>query len=262
MIWVLLAQVAWAGGWTQPAGDTYIKVWDRSLIGAEGFFADGSRRDLDTVYQDHALNAYAEWGAAEAWTVTLSTNPLGYAAAGGGKTAYVGPSWLGLRRGLTTESPWRTAIELRAGGAPGVGARVGSGQVEGDPWEYRPTVGTAQLGGELQAGRSLWRRTWASAAVGGWWFSRAEMDPVVTATLQWGVSTTDGWAFALTVPAWLPTGPVQHVNVAGAGQTRYLGFGGDLSRKIAGRLAVTVGIAGAAAWSNASTPSLLAGIEL
>ncbi|MBW2736330.1 MAG: hypothetical protein JRH20_28410, partial [Deltaproteobacteria bacterium] len=100
-------------------------LWDRSLIGAGAYSAEGLR-DIQEVpsYQDHLLNLYGECGVHRRLTVTLSAAPAGYASSGDGETFYMGPFAAGLKLGLLTQGRLRLALSVRYGYAPGVGDKV------------------------------------------------------------------------------------------------------------------------------------------
>ncbi len=256
---LLLVSTAQAG-WTQPAGASYLKLWDRSLIGNQVFMADGRREKLPAVYQDHQLNLYGEYGITDRWTLVGKATPAGWSDYAGSNTAYIGDHTLGVRRALAT-GDIKVSVQVEGGGAPGQGERVlGYGDVGGDPWVAKATLGTAHAGGNLSLGGTV-GSVWLQGQAGGTWFSRDGLDPVVTGMLGGGHTWDFGLSLAIRVMLWLPLGPVDSVDVLGLGQTRYVGYGGDFSYRLTDTLAITWGVAGAEAWSNASTPSILLGLE-
>jgi hypothetical protein len=259
-ILLCLSSPALAGGWTQPEGTHYLKVWDRTMIGSRVFPAGGGIEDLPDSYQDHALNIYFEYGLTDSWTLIAQMQPLGFAQFADESTAYVGDSVIGLRRALTTDDV-RLAFEARVGHAPGWGERViGSGLVAEEPFFYQPTVRTERVDAELQVGTGF-DGGWLSASAGARWYSRGGLDPALIATGQVGLLFDDVTA-SLYASAHQPFGDVTVTNISGAGQTRFIGFGSDISCWIDETWAVTFGFGGAlAVESNAATPSLTLGFE-
>lgn len=262
MIIALLLAIAGPAhaGWTQPQGAVYAKVWERAIIGTNAYFPTFSSRELPESYMDHALNLYVEGGLTDRWTLVVATNPLGWSRYGDSSTLYVGDSWLGVRRALLVQET-RVAVELRVGGAPGVGEEtLGSGTVMGDPFVYVPALGTAHYGGELSVGRGV-GAGWFKATLGGLAYTRPYLDPVVHASLGGGAQTKFGLRIGLTVAAWRPIGNIVVTNVTGVGQTFYIGGTLDLAMRLTDSLSLAFDFGGGPASSNAATPSLGLGLE-
>ncbi|MEL6182281.1 MAG: hypothetical protein AAFS10_25215 [Myxococcota bacterium] len=263
---------AYAGGWTQPEGGFYLKAWSRFIAGEDGFLDNGETSALEGSYSDISLNLYGEYGLAEGWTLVGFTTPLGFASGHhpegvdlDDSSAYIGNSWVGVRRALIGEGRLRLAVEAHYGYAPAVGDEaVASGiSDEGRPYVYTPTVEAQRLDGELQVGYSLPSNMWL-VAHGGYrhLFSDVDLDPVVYGFGQYGWS---GESLVLDVHANLvePLGDVTVTNVAGTGQTRYLGIGVGASYWLTPHFGANIGAEGAAyAESNAATLSLAVGVEL
>ena len=261
-----------AGGWTQPQGAHYLKVWERTLVGTRGFRTDGEVFDLgeEARYTDLTLNLYAEVGVTDAWTVVLSTTPVGrgfveddtdLSADGGGGTSqwYSGTTLVGARRRLL-DGDVKLAAEGRVGGVPPLGdARIGEDFGEG--WFWQTAVPTLQAEGELQVGRGL-RRGWVTAAVGGRWQSAAALP---AATVLGSVSA--GWTFGRASPSLMlstvqPLEPVSAPNISGSGATRYIGLEPGVSVRLGERWSAVASMGSVLmAEANAATPSLNVGLE-
>jgi hypothetical protein len=260
---VLLAapSVASAWGWSQPRGAHYVKIWNRSLIGSRAFFADGMARALPTGFGDHALNYYFEYGITDRWTLVSNGAPIGLSVFNGQSAVYVGPLSVGARRGLI-QGTWNLAVEAHYGFAPPVGTTsLGTGLVEGNRYVYLPAVETHQLDGEVQLGRGI-GRGWVTAHAGARWYSADQFDPAIFAGVQGGYTFSFGLQLSATVSTNIPVGPTQATSVTGTGQTRYVGFGLDVSYWLNSHWGINAGFGGVfLAQSNAATPSLTLGFE-
>lgn len=252
----LAPSAAHAGGWTQPRGAYYLKLWVRSLFGSRGYFTDRAARPLGATYQDHALNLYGEYGLTSDWTLVAFARPVGHASFGDSATAYMGELAAGARRGLL-RGRVNLAVEAHASVTPDVGERVlGAGVVEGRSFVYVPTASTARFDAELQAGLALGAWGWVTAAAGARFYTRDAIDHALYGSLQFGVQTSFGLQLMATATTQQPLGHVVATNAAGAGQTRYVSYGLDASFWFTRRWAVTAGFAGALlVESNAATPS-------
>jgi hypothetical protein len=248
-----------AAGWTQPAGGVYLKVWDRTLVGTQAILLDSERGDTGATYQDHALNYYLEYGLVEGWTLVSTGRPFGWARFGDEATAYMGEVQVGVRRALVRGGV-NLAAEARYGYAPDLGAKViGRGVADGVAFVYAPTVETHGVDGELQLGVGFpWG--WYTASAGVRWLSGEGLDPVLHAHTGVGYR----FAFGLVVDVYAalhqPLGEVEAVNVAGAGQTRFVGLGLDLAYWLDEHWALALGVGSVVfAESNAATPALTVG---
>ena len=255
---------ALAGAWTQARGEGYAKLWTRTLVGQQAYFADGEVRELPDRFTDLTLNAYGELGLTDRWTlVGICSACLGHADAGvGERTLYTDGFEVGIRRGLLSGA-FPVAIELHYGASPGTGARrLTQGEVQGEAFEYIPTLQTQKLSGELQLGMGAsWG--WASANLGGRWYSHEGLDPVLFGLAQVGTTTKSGFVFEGHLLLHEPLGEIAVTNITGVGQTRYLGLGFSASWWISDHLGLNLGFDGVIyAASNAATPSILLGIEI
>ncbi len=249
---LLLSGTAQAGAWTQPRGAYYAKIWDRTLLSPYGILADGAIEEVP-FFQDHALNAYAELGLSDQLTLTGFTNPLGFAAQDT-SALYVGTSWVGLRQSLL-RGTWRLAVEGRLGGA--LEARtVGSGTAaSGEDWVYRPSEGAARGELELQLGRGL-GQGWFVASAGLVAFTGQDLDPTITGMAQVG-RPFGALQPSVTLTVWQTLGEITETNIAGAGQTAYVGLMPELAWWLREGWALGLGVGGALqARANAAAPSL------
>ncbi len=254
----LLTPTLNAAGWTQPAGAAYAKLWWRSLVGDRVYFADGSSDALPERYLDQALNLYAEVGLLDELTLVAYANPFGYAKYGDESVSYVGNLQAGLRYGLALGDA-RLAVEGHYGYAPDIGEE----DLVRDPKAtvvYVPTFETHRADGELQLGYPL-PFGWVAASAGYRWYSREHIDPAVYGFAQLGWSP-DPFTLDFHLNLHEPLGDVDLTNVAGAGQTRYLGVGVGASWWFVETLALAFGFEGVAyAQSNAATPTMTLGLE-
>lgn len=254
---LLAPDVAQAKAWTQPEGDGYAKVWLRGIFGGDAFLADGEIAESGG-YADVSLRHYVEYGLTDKWTLLTYGAPAGFASYGDESSAYVGPLAVGLRRGLT-DGPFQVAAEAHYGYAPPVGdddlAPAGSAL------RYFPTVDTHFAVGELQAGYGFdWGWTVVSAGVQ--WNSNDDVDTAVIGLAQLGVKLSRTVYLDVHLVPYEPLGDVEETNVAGTGQTRYLGFGIGASWWVTDSVGLSASFDGAAyAESNAATPSFSVGVE-
>ncbi len=257
-----VAGSAHAGGWTQPSGEYYAKAWWRSLVGVGAFDTDGEIVELPDTYLDQALNLYAEYGLAESLTLVAFANPYGYARYGDASTSYVGLLSGGLRYGVALGET-RLAVEGHYGYAPDLGEEdLAPSAQEGLAHVYIPTVGTRRVEGELQLGHPL-SFGWTAASVGYRWHSREGLDPALYGFAQLGWNASPAVVLDLHLNVLEALGEIEIVNVAGAGQTRYFGYGVGASWWLTDAFALNAGLEGVFyAASNAATPTVTAGVEV
>ena len=256
----MLGPSAYAGGWTQPEGDFYLKVWDRTLVGKNAFTAGGDTAELPDTFQDHQLNIYGEYGLLDELTLTLSVVPVGFASYEGESRAYFGGATAGARYRFLT-GPLVLAVSAHAGGRPSSGDPLGVAVVGNETYVVDPVVGTIYGGAALEAGYGL-SFGWLAASFGTRAFSRKELDPALFANLQFGWNTGIGLILDVHAGWYHAFGELAPVNVLGAGQTRYLGFGLGLSWWFHDHVGVNAGFGGAFfARSNAATPAITLGLE-
>lgn len=249
-------------GWTQPAGGTYLKLWDRVLIGSRAFTAEGDQIDLGQRYQDHALKLYLEHGLTDRITAIVDATPLGIASFGESTTAYAGMIALGLRLGLA-QGPVPFALEVRYGYAPPLGDRpLAEGEVEGQAYRYQPAIERHLGAAELQLGWS-WSWLWTKASAGTSFVAGDGLDPWFEAGIRAGFSTEVGISGDLGVLLHAPFRDPRVIDVTGVGNTRYVGLNAGVSYAVTEHFAVRVDLGLAPyAESNAATPSLGVGVEL
>ncbi len=264
---IALGGTAHAGGFTQPEGAHYAKVWGRVMIGHDGHLANGDGAELyigvrsddigGVAYRDLSLNVYAEYGLFDGTTLIVSGVPYGHARVNRAPTSYVGPLGLGARQRLLVAGPLHLAIEGRYAWYPGVGSDVlAFGWSDAGDWTYQPTLEGHRGDAEVQAGLGLPFGLWATASAGGRVTSTAGVDPAILASGQLGWSSPVGVVIDAHLVAYEPLGRVESpANVAGTGQTRYLGYGFGASWWFSPSWAVTIG-ADSALYADANAAAL------
>ncbi len=264
---VLLPAHAFAGGWTQPEGAYYFKVWDRTLVGRRIFVTERTTARLPDAYQDHQLNVYGEYGVTDDLTLTLNSAAVGLAVVGDESRFYTGGAGIGARYRLT-RSAISTSIEVQVGARPSSGT-LASGTVSVQQgadivlksYEAEPSVGTAHGSLELQVGYSL-PFLWLTATTGVRGFTNSRLNPAVYINSQIGWISNFALVIDLHFNWYHSTGDIGPINVFGAGQTRYLGVGLGASYWFTDHVAITAGLDGVLfATANAATPSLQIGLE-
>ncbi len=261
----VLVPTARAGAWTQPAGEHYVKLWTRTLVGKGIFGADGSRTPIDLVYVDSNVQAYGELGLTDHLTAVAALTPLGFAAHNADRTVYSGANVAGLRLGGTAGDV-RLAVEARAGGVPPIGNDVVGGVLtsESGPYVYQPTVAGARVEAEVQAGGPLPFGWWVVAPGLRWW-SADDLPLGVLVFAQLGWSISEHWTTDLHVSVLEPLSPTEApavANASGAGWTRYQGFGAAGSWWFEPQWGLQFGIEGVVgAAANAETPTIVLGVE-
>lgn len=255
-----VASEAHATGWTQPQGDFYLKVWNRSLIGDTVFGASGDNLRLTENFQDHQINVYGEYGLTDDLTLTLSSAPVGFASYAGANQAYFGGATAGARYQLYN-GPVVLAASADFGVRPTSVDPLGTEVVNGETVIITPVIGTVHGSVSFGAGIPL-SFGWVSLATGARFFSNGDLKPAFYAGGQFGWDTTIGLIVDLHVNWYNALGDLPPVQGLGAGQTRYLGFGLGLSWWFLDNVAITAGFDGALfANANAATPALTLGFE-
>lgn len=251
-----------AWGWTQPRGAHYLRTWVRGLFGSRAYLANGSVQPLGASFTDIALHAYLEYGITDEWTFIASGRPLGWSQLGDRAAVYTGDYTVGVRRAIV-RGTWNLAAEARYSYVPPVGdASLGGGVIGGAPWEYRPTVETHGFHGELQLGRGLGRIGWITAFAGAKYLTGASLHPVFQAGIQGGARFDFGLMVAVSVLTNVPFQSFPESNVTGAGNTRYVGWGVDLSYRFTPRWSISAGVGGAiVADANLGALPILLGFE-
>lgn len=255
-----------AGGWTQPEGAYYVKVWDRSLLSPrEGiaFGTDGKTVGGLSGFQDHQLNLYAEYGLLDHLTLVGFSTPVGFAAFAGESSVYVGTTGFGARLRLL-DSSVKLAVQGQASYAPPVGDDViAKEQPEafGPAVVYVPTVETAAGELQLQAGYGMsWG--WLTGYGGVRANSASAVGHAVTGFAQLGVSRLEHFQFDGHCNLYQSFDAISMVNLSGAGRTSYLGLGLGAAYAVTERAALVIGLEGVAyARSNAGAASMTVGVE-
>ncbi|CAN0564483.1 unnamed protein product, partial [Laminaria digitata] len=251
---------AQASAWTRPAGTGYLKLYIRSLIGRHAYVDGRTMLDLGSVYQDHQLNAYGEWGVTDDLTVSLEGNALGLTAFNGEVDPYMAGVMAAVRYRLQVE-PFVLSLQLHGGGRPALAQPTGVVDVDGRTIEVLPVVGTLVGGGSVRAGWSV-DDVWLSTATGLRFHSSEALDTAIFAQVQVGWHLSSALTIAGHLHLWHALGDLGPVNVLGAAQTRYLGFGVGATWWLWSDVGLHAGFDGVVyAYNNAATPSLLLGLE-
>lgn len=261
-LWVS-ARPAMAGGWTQPEGEYYLKLWDRSLIGSRAYTADGETVDVGD-FQDHQLNAYFEYGLRPELTLLAFGTPVGFASAERSRV-YMGPLAVGARYGLLQAGALKLAVEAHYGFASGLGDTVlleHTDPATDSTAVYRPARYNHYGELQLQAGHGF-GFGYVSAAVGSRLNSYEGGRAALTASLQLGIDIVAGLSALVYGNVYQPFEAIEATNAAGVGPTRYLGVGLGLHYAITQSFGVQAAIDGGfAVESNAAAPSLQLGADL
>lgn len=254
-----LSPEALANGWTQPEGDFYLKVWNRSFFGDAAFTDIRETENLSESFQDHQVNIYGEYGVLDKLTLTLSAIPVGFASFGDTDQAYFGGGAVGARYQLHSGS-WVAAVSADVGVRSSVDP-LGVDISTGEPLIVQPVLGTVH--GSVSAGAGVpLSFGWLAFSAGARAFSRDELDPAFFAGAQFGWNTGIGLILDAHLNWYHALGEIRPIQVLGSGQTRYLGFGLGLSWWFLDRMAVTVGVDGVAyAAANAAATPFSIGLE-
>lgn len=254
----LVPATAFAGAWDRPPGDCYGKLWARGLFGSAAFSAEGGETVPTAPYQDVSLNHYIECGMPYRLTAFSSGQPFGWAKYDDNSTPYVGLVGVGLRRGFL-EGPFRIGVQVE-GGAQGIlGDEDLADGTTPEGLVYRPAVSAITGQAKVAAGYGTsWG--WLSFDVGAQVWSE-EIPVALVMMAQVGYRVTDWLTLDLHVPVRQHFEEITVTNVAGTGATNYIGFGIGASFALSDSFGITAAFQGATATSNASTPSLLLGVE-
>lgn len=270
---LLTPSAAHAGGWTQPAGATYAKLWTRSIVGTLAYGNRGARETIRGLprYQDHQLNLYVEHGLLDTLTLVVRSTPGGVAAMDGEVRGYVGARGAGLRQALL-RGAWPLALEASYAWTAPVGNEVifeDERPTTSSPTALRtvrtqPNFSGHQLGGELQLGHAFRGGRWLSLALGMRWFSHPDVTPALVGLVQLGRQWRPELAYEAHLTLYDPlAADIPATNPLGAGQTRYVGLGASLTWWVRPRVGLHAGVDGVVtASSNAATPSLMVGVAL
>lgn len=123
-------------------------------------------------------------------------------------------------------------------------------------YRYMPTESGAEVGGKLAYGVG-WSQNWFRLAAGASYFSNPGVDPAVLGSAQLGRTTKRSNRWDLTVPFRVPLGNSPHTNVAGTGQTRYVGFAVNYTWTFGDGFGLNTGFIGVLhASSNLAAPTI------
>lgn len=247
-----------AGAWAQQPGEFYAKFWNGTIVGERAYALDGDTIDLGVPYALISLNYYAEVGLGQKLTLLSTGQPFGHARLGDRRANYLGPLEVGLRRSFSLPAGLETSLEA-AYGFQGVNER-NLAPPRAD-YIYAPTVPTQHVRLELAAGKGFgWG--WITGSAGTKLFSNAQISPAILAFAQAGYQINARWQSEFHLILNRHTGTLDVLNVTGAGESNYFGFGFGFSYWISERFGFNFGADGGLAQSNAAAPSLRVGFEL
>ena len=224
---LVITSAALAGGWTQPAGGHYEKVGVRAIPGRD-FFAEA--RDTTPLapvpFLDVAVELYGEYGATRDWTLIGQVLPIGYAQLDDRGSAYAGVYQVGVRRRLA-RGRHNLSLQVDAGYTPPIGESdlfeqppVGD---DGIVYRYLPAQSGAQ--GDLLVGYGVGLgHFWIAAQAGAVAFTNPDIAPAATGFAQIGMRTAKNNRWSLTLPYRQHVGGGPDTNLAGSGQTDYVGL--------------------------------------
>lgn len=247
-----------AGAWSQQPGEFYAKIWNNTIVGENAYTLDGDTLELGVPYSLISLDYYAEVGLGKKLTLLSTGKPLGHARFGERRANYLGPLEFGLRRSFSLPASIETSLEA-AYGFQGVSDR--NLAPPRAAYIYAPTVPTQHVRLEVAAGRGFgWG--WITGSAGTKLFSNEQISPAIIAFLQAGYQINARWQSEFHLILNQHTGTLEVLNVTGAGESNYLGFGFGFSYWLSDRFAFNFGADGGLAQSNAAAPSLRLGFEL
>ena len=261
------ASPAQAVGWTQPKGEYYLKFWNRSLIGKQVFISERTTASLPESFQDHQLHFYGEYGLWDDLTLTFEGTPVGYARFGDESRFYSAGGSAGLRYRLINDAVI-AAVEVKIGGRPRSGSLAqGTVQVERDDridtelFDAAPSIGAGHGSLELQIAYGF-PFFWMNASGGVRAFTNTQLNPALFLGGQIGWNSSFGLVLDLHANWFYSIGDIGPINVYGAAQTRYLGFGVGASYWFTDHVSVYAGFDSAFfATANAATPAFALGLE-
>lgn len=249
--------------WSMGEGNTYGKVWARATVGKKGFDLEGETFDTES-FTLLSARLYGEYGLTDRITLVGYAEPFGFASYGDdsenlSSKAFIGPVEVGSRYGIL-DGPLKLAAELRLGATSEMGEE--NLAPEGEAFVFVPAIGTANATGELQLGYGF-SSFWVMARAGFTYFTNSDaIDPALTGRFQFGWNSSFGLGLALNTMYYQPTGEVDFTNVAGVGNTSYLGWGLGVSYWFIENLGVSASFEGVVfAKSNAATPAITLGFE-
>lgn len=264
--WVVLGMLACSSvasaQWVQGQDKVYGKVWASVLAGSKGFDVDGEVVDVEP-FSIVSTRIYLEYGLAENFTLVGIAEPFAIASVEDGDSsnsrAYVGPVIGGVRAAIR-KGKIPVAIEFRGGGTGDRGdvnlAPADAGYV------FVPTRRGMVAEFDLQVGASFWQM-WAQLRWGLGTNSSEDVSGYSMGQFQLGWSHPgSGIVVDIRSHMRLPLEDVEVMDVAGGGQTAYIGLGLGASWWFTKHMAVTVGFDGVVmAKSNAGAAPFTIGFE-
>ena len=263
-----------AAGWTQKQDAYYLKAGARLLTGNLAFNRAGEMVDTPDM-TDISAQVYGEYGLTDNITLSLNATPFGRASATR-STSYVGPVTVGARHALYRSKTWNLAGQLAYGYVSGIGEEdIFEGGFASGPepdaetggpakptTRYLPTVETHRFDAELQAGRGFGRGNWVSFTLGSRFFAGGDLDPAVYASGQIGGKFWDHWVANFHAGLYETLGDIDQDNVAGTGETRYVGVGIGVTYWLTKHWGVGVGADGALTFdNNFAAPPVFVSVE-
>lgn len=247
-----------AGAWSQQPGEFYAKIWNSTIVGQNAYTLDGDTLDLGVPYSLISLDYYAEVGLGKKVTLLSTGKPLGHARFGERRANFLGPLELGLRKSFSLPAGVETSLEAAYGFQGLTDRNLAPSRAD---YIYAPTVPTQHVRLELAAGRGFsWG--WVTGSAGAKLYSNETISPAIIGFLQGGYQINARWQSELHLILNRHTGTLDVLNVTGAGESNYFGFGFGFSYWVSSRFAFNFGADGGLAQSNAAAPSLRLGFEL
>jgi hypothetical protein len=153
----------------------------------------------------------------------------------------------------------KLAAEVRLGGTTKQGQE--NLAPEGEAFVFVPAVGTGNATGELQVGYGF-SSFWVLGRAGFTYFTNSDVDPAVLGRFQFGWTSSFGLGLDVRSFYYQPIADIEFTNVAGAGNTSFLGWGLGASYWFIDNLGVSASFEGVLfARSNAATPAFTLGFE-
>jgi hypothetical protein len=239
------------------AADTYVKVWNRTLVGSSAFSDTSGTVKLPSLYQDHQVSLYLDHQRGP-WAFSLEGVPVGVADYAGSTVAYFGGMTGSLRYRLAFDG-FGLAVRAHIGARPDVDP-LGTEVIDGKTFLVVPTVGSFFGGGALVFDVPL-SFGWLKANGGSRLFTADALSTAFFAGAEFGWQTSLGLVLKVDLSWYHSLDLPEPINVLGSGNTRYLGFGMELSYWFVESVSVQLGLGGAFfARHNAATPSINAGV--
>lgn len=219
--------LAQAGGWTQPDGGHYVKAGVRAIPGQDFFPNAGDGTAIAPApFLDLAVELYGEYGLTRDWSLVGQLIPIGYARLDGRDSAYMGVFQVGVRRALV-RGRHNLSLQVDAGYTPPLGeidlfdeAPTGD---DGLVYRYLPAQSGAQ--GDVLLGYGVGiGRVYIAVQAGAVAFTNSDIAPAAIGYATVGLRTQKNNRWSLTVPFRQHVGGGPDTNLAGSGQTDFVGL--------------------------------------